>query len=449
MLRNYLKTAFRSLVRNRNYTIINITGMAIGIAVCMMIFMIIRFHNSFDDFHTKKDRIYRVLTEYHHSAADSFYGKEVPYGVPEGLKTAFPQIEQLTPVYTSKNDQLLIPGQDGNTEKIFKEQKGVFFAEPSFFKIFDYPLLAGAYESLQHPNNVLLTKETAEKYFGNWKAAMGRTINLEAGGFMFEHGTEPLKVSGILASIPANTDLQLKMVVAYRTGFTGSIMAASTDWNSTEDNFGCYILLPKHVDVNNFNQQLKAFSRKMAAPGNKNSHIIQPISEAHYDTKTGNYSNRTISHQLLNVLWLIAAFILLIACVNFINLTTAQAVTRAKEVGVRKVLGGNKIQLQAQFIAETLLIVIGAVILAAVATRLALPFINQLLELSLSFNALTNPALIVFLSTVTIGVTLLAGFYPSLFLSRFNPILALKTRLNTHSSKGISLRRGLVVFNSS
>jgi putative ABC transport system permease protein len=142
----------------------------------------------------------------------------------------------------------------------------------------------------------------------------------------------------------------------------------------------------------------------------------------HYDTQTGNYSNKTISHELLNVLWLTAVFILLTACVNFINLSTAQAVNRAKEIGVRKVLGSNKSQLQIQFIIETFLIVTGAVLLAVVITTLVLPFVNQLLELSLSFNILSQRTVILFLLTVTIVVTALAGFYPSIVLSRFNPV---------------------------
>ena len=448
MFKNYFKTAFRSLIRNRNYTIINIAGLAVGIAVCMMIFIIIQFQTSFDNFHAKKDRIYRVLTEYHHEdAANIAYGKDVPFPMPTGLKTAFPQIEQVAPIFASQNDQLLIPDDNGTAVKTFKEQRGVFFTEPSFFKMFDFPLLAGSYASLKDPNNVLLTKEIAEKYFGDWKTAMGKTIKLEAGGYIFEHGTEILKVSGILATIPANTDFQLKLVVAYGTGFTGSLMAKSTDWEDrTNSDFGCYVLLPPNVSADNFNQQLREYSRKMESPDDKDSHIIQPLSAVHYDTQTGNYSNKTISHQLLNVLWLIAAFILLIACVNFINLSTAQAVNRAKEVGVRKVLGSNKSQLQIQFIIETFLIVASAVMLAAVITILALPSVNQLLELSLSFNILNNPAIILFLLTVTIVVTALAGFYPSVVLSRFNPVNALRSKLTANAAKGISLRRGLVVF---
>ena len=448
MIVNYFKTAFRSLTRNRNYTIINIAGLAVGISVCMMIFIIIQFHTSFDNFHSKKDRTYRVLTESHHAEdATVAFGKDVPFPMPEGLKTAFPEIEQVAPIFASHDDQLLIVDDNGTTVKTFKEDKGVFFTEPSFFKMLDFPLLAGSYESLKEPNNVLLTKEVAEKYFGDWKSVIGKTIKLEVGGYLFEHGTEVLKVSGILATIPANTDFQLKVVVAYGSGFTGSLIAKSTDWEDrTNAGFGCYIMLPPNVSVDNFNHRLRAYSTKVQSPESTDSHIAQPLTAVHYDTQTGNYSNKAISHALLNVLWLIAAFILLIACVNFINLSTAQAVNRAKEVGVRKVLGSNKAQLQIQFITETLLIVTVAVMLGAVLTILALPYVNQLLELSLSFNVRSNPAVILFLLTVAIVVTLLAGFYPSVVLSRFNPVNALKRKLTANAAKGISLRRGLVVF---
>ncbi|HEY8927762.1 MAG TPA: ABC transporter permease [Mucilaginibacter sp.] len=447
MFKNYFKIARRALMRNKSYTAINVTGLAVGIAVCMMIFIIIQYQTSFDNFHTRKDHTYRVLTEYHHAeTGDISYGKDLPFPFPVGLKTAFPQIEQLAPVFASQNDQLFILNSSGNTEKLFREQQGLFYTTPSFFKIFNFPLLAGSYESLKDPNNVFLTKETAEKYFGDWKTAMGKTIKLQMGGFMFEHGTDVLKVSGILATIPPNTDFQLKIVVSYGTGFTGDYLSQSKEWDTTVGNFGCYLLLPPNTSANNFNEQLKAYSLRVESPANKDSHIIQPLNAVHFDTRVGDYSNKTISHQLLNVLWLIAAFILLIACVNFINLSTAQAVNRAKEVGVRKVLGSNKSQLQVQFIVETFLIVIIAVILAAVITMLALPYVNRLLELSLSFNILSDPSIILFLLTVTVAVTALAGFYPSVVLSRFNPVNALKSKLTATTVKGISLRRGLVVF---
>src|SRR5688572_27154121 len=139
MIRNYFKTAFRSLGRNRNYTFINIAGLAVGIAVCMMIFIIIQFQTSFDNFHSKKDRIYRVLTEYHHAdAATISYGKGVPFPMPTGLKTAFPQIEQVAPIYASHNDELQVLDNNGAPVKNFREQSGVFYTSPSFFNIFDF-----------------------------------------------------------------------------------------------------------------------------------------------------------------------------------------------------------------------------------------------------------------------------------------------------------------------
>ena len=407
----------------------------------MMIFIIIQFQTSFDNFHSKKDRIYRVLTEYHHAdAANIFYGKGVPYPLPKGLKAAFPQIEKLTPVYADHNNQILVLNDKKMPVKKFKEDAGVFFTEPSFFKMFDFPLLAGSYASLKDPNNVLLTKEIAEKYFGDWKTAMGKSIKLKS------YSADILKVSGILATVPANTDFQLKLVIAYGTGFTGTYISKSTDWDGTNSDFGCYILLPPNISVDNFNQQLRAYSTKVESPDNKDSHIIQPLSDVHYDTQTGDYSNKTISHELINVLWLIAAFILLIACVNFINLSTAQAVNRAKEVGVRKVLGSNKWQLKTQFITETFLIVLSSVVLAIIISFVTLPSVNKILELPLSFNIFRNPAIVLFLLTVTIVVTALAGFYPSIVLSRFNPVNALKSKLTANTAKGISLRRGLVVF---
>jgi ABC-type antimicrobial peptide transport system permease subunit len=453
MFKNYFKTAFRSLTRNRNYTIINIAGLAVGIAVCLMIFIIIQFQTSFDNFHPKKDRVYRVLTESHHAdAATITYGKNVPFPMPTGLKTAFPQLEQVAPIYASHNDELQVLDGNGTPVKNFKEQSGVFYTSPSFFSMFNFPLLAGSYESLKDPNNVLLTKEIAETYFGDWKAAMSKTIKITGyysmGAGLFQFPATALKVSGILATIPANTDFQLKLVVAWGTDFTGDLQYGfqQPEWNQSAPDFGCYVLLSPNISVDNFNQQLSTYARKVQPADNKDSYIIQPLRAVHYDAEAGNYSNKIISHKLVNVLWLIAAFILLIACVNFINLSTAQAVNRAKEVGVRKVLGSNKSQLQTQFIVETFLIVTIAVFLAAGITILVLPSVKQLLELSLTFDILNNPSIILFLLAVTIVVTALAGFYPSIVLSRFNPANALKSKLTANTSKGISLRRGLVVF---
>src|SRR3954451_17482390 len=295
MFKNYFKTAFRSLIRNRNYAIINIAGLAVGIAVCMMIFIIIQFQTSFDSFHAKKYRVYRVLTEYHHPDAGTItYAKNVPFPMPAGLKTAFPQLEQVAPVYASHNDELQVLDDNGTPVKNFKEQSGVFYTSPSFFNMFDFPLLAGSYASLKDPNNVLLTKEIAENYFGDWKTAIGKTIKLTGyysmGAGLFQSPPVALKVSGILSTIPANTDFQLKLVVAYGTDFTGDKQYGfqQPQWNQSAPDFGCYILLPQNISADNFNKQLSAYAQKVLPAHNKESYIIQPLSAVHYDTQTGN-----------------------------------------------------------------------------------------------------------------------------------------------------------------
>src|SRR5579872_769212 len=191
MIRTYLKTAFRRIIRNKTYSLINMTGLATGIAVCLLLFLVIQYHTSFDQFHSKKDRIYRLLTEFHHADSKTvFYSHGVPFGMAQGVRTAFPQVAQVAPLYATHNDQLVIPGNGGGGARKFKEVNGVFYTEPSFFKLFDLPLLEGSYESLQNPGNVLLSKETAEKYFGRWKDAMGKIIRL--------NNTDVLRVSGVL-----------------------------------------------------------------------------------------------------------------------------------------------------------------------------------------------------------------------------------------------------------
>ena len=437
MIKNYFKTAFRSLLRNRSYTIINIAGLAAGIAVCIVIFIVIQFELSFDDYHKNKNRIYRVLTEYHHAdAPDIFYGRGVPHALPASLQT-IPQIEKKAVFYTENNDQLLVLNSSGLPEKKFKEERGVYLTEPSFFDIFDFKWLAGNASSLKDPNNAVLTKETAEKYFGNWESAIGRTIKW--------NNRDVLKVTGILADNPPNTDLQLKVVISYGTGYTANFIK-STDWDGTGSSFGCFVLLQNNASESLVNTQLRTLAKKMKSPDNKDSHVLQALGKIHYDTQVGSTSGKTISKQLITALWIIAAFILLIACVNFINLATAQAVNRSKEVGVRKVLGSNKKQLKVQFLTETFLIVIAAVLLSVIFAVIVLPFISKIVELPITFSIVQNPAVLLFLLAITISVTALAGIYPSIVLARFNPINALKNKAVSVSTGGISLRRALVVF---
>jgi putative ABC transport system permease protein len=305
MIKNYFKTAFRNLWRNKNFTFINVAGLAVGIAVCLVIFLIIRFELSFDDFHPKKNNIYRILSERHGDNGVN-HTSGVPYPVPTTLHNDFPSLVS-SAVYGDRDNQVLIPDEkNGQAIKKFKEEGGVFFVEPAFFKIFDFPLLAGEYNSLKEPNTAVLTKTTAERYFGDWRLAIGKTFK--------RNNKDLFKITGVIADPPSNTDLQLKIVASYATlkDFTGS-----TDWISIASNHGCYILLPEETSAAAMNRQLASFYKKYdksEEPASQRGNLkVQTLAGVHYDADSGNFIDRTVSKSMIKTMWLIAAFILLIA----------------------------------------------------------------------------------------------------------------------------------------
>ena len=438
MLKNHFKIARRSLVKSKSSSLINISGLSIGIAVCLIIFIVIKHETSFDKYHQNEARIYRVLTEYHHEGADVFYGNGLPYALPQELGRSFPGIEKVSAIYTDTDAQMLVLDGNGSSIKKFKEENGVFFAEPSLFDILDYEWLAGSASSLRDPNNVVLTKETAEKYFSNWENSIGKTIRW--------NDSETLTITGILETIPTNSDLQFKAVIAYGTGYTSRYLK-SDNWNGTDGALSCYVLLHPNVSESDVNTRLKLLASEKKTGRNRDSHILQSLSKIHYgDLNTENYSGKTISHQLISVLWIIGAFILLIACVNFINLSTAKAVTRSKEIGVRKVLGSTKGLLKAQFLIETYIIVTISMIVASFLVFLTLPHIGQVLDLPLTIEVLFSLKTLLVLIAASVIITFFAGFYPALILAKFDPMTALKNQAKRGSNKGITLRRSLVVF---
>jgi predicted permease len=440
MIRNYFINVFRNLSRHRNFTIINIAGLTTGIAVCLLIFIIIRFETSFDGFHKNANRLYRVLIEYHHPGdLGIFYGAAAPTPLPSVIKTGFPDLQKSSGIYAGANNQIIILDDKGQTEKKFKEKTGLFAVQPDFFDMFDFAWLAGdPRSSLKDPHSAVLTKETAIKYFGDWKNALGKTLKID--NFLL------VKVTGILATMPANTDFQFKIFLPY-----GHLLGfdAGASWAGSGDNHDCYILLPPGETRASFDSRLRAFGKKFRPADNKDELVIQPLSEVHYydsHSHTRNFLGRTIAREVIRVLWIIAAFILLIACVNFINLSTAQAVNRAKEVGVRKVLGSSKGQLRKLFLLETFVQVFVSVVLAAILTYLVTGAVGRLLDLPLSFGIFEDPGIPLFLLGLSLVVTFLAGFYPSVLLSGYNPVNALKSKIAASKKGSISLRRGLVVF---
>ncbi len=445
MIKNYFKIAWRNLRRNKNFTIINVAGLAVGIAVCLLIFLVIQFEMSFDNYHSKKERVYRVLTELH-SEDGVGYSAGVPFPLPTVFHKEYPNIIS-SGIFHPGNDQVTIQDEkSGQTIKKFREESGFYFAEPTIFEILDFTVLDGDYKALKDPNTAILSKSTAERYFGSghpdshrddsYRDAIGKTIK--------RNNNQLFKIVAVIKDVAVNSDLQIDILASYvtYTRFTNS-----TDWISVASSHQAYVLLPEKMTKATFDGQLKQFTRKYKAEDQRdNIQFLQSISEVHFDAEVGNNIGRTISKQLINTMWLIAAFILLIACVNFINLSTAQAINRAKEIAVRKVLGGNKWQLKLQFFNETALITLMAMLLAALLAFLSLPALSKMLDLTLSMDVLKNPFILAFLGVIAVLIVLLAGFYPAIVLARYNPALALKSKIKAGKMKGLSLRRGLVVF---
>jgi len=428
-------------MRNKSYATINIIGLAIGIAACLLIFLIVHFETSFDNFHAKKDRIYRVGTAFTNPDGVHLSGGS-PLPIAEGLRIDFPQLKYVAAIFQNDGSHYSIGNSSkGQVVKKFKEDQA-YYIEPQFFQMFDFGWLAGDKKTaLSEPNTVVLSRDEADKFFGNWHDAIGKIIR-------YENKTD-LKVTGILENSPANTDFPIRLAISYATikvkgsDFYGNLK----DWVSTFGDHNCYIVLPDNMSESQFNQNLKTFVKKhKPADYVKDGYQLQALTDMHYNTEVGVFSGHPFGKERIKIISLIGLFLLIIACVNFINLATAQAVNRSKEVGIRKVLGSNRNQLVMQFISETLIITLFAVVLAIGIAEIALPSLNKLLEIQLSSSFLADPVLLLFLFGTTISVTLLAGFYPALVLSGFNPIEALKNKIASGRSKGISLRRGLVVF---
>jgi putative ABC transport system permease protein len=372
MLYNYLKTAIRNFQRHKNNSVVNIAGLTVGLSAFLLIFLVIKYEKSFDDFHPDKNNIYR-LTRIGKNIVANEYRAGVPFPVTQTLRAESPQLKNAAAIFSEYNVQVDVMAPNGRVLKKFKEPN-VFVAETQFFRMFNFPLAEGNIATAFHElNTVLLTKDIASKYFGDWKTAIGKTIKV------FEIN---LKVTGILDNPPPNTDFPLSVVISYETLVRRFNL---TDWESISDFNYCFVQLDKNTSPREFNKLLARFVDKHIKPVNPNYDILlQRFDEMHFDGRFGNFNHATFSKDLILALSLVGLFLLIIACVNFINITTAQAVNRAREVGVRKVLGSSRAQLLTQFLGETGITVMLALIVSLLVVFIFIPFVNQLLRIHLS-----------------------------------------------------------------
>jgi putative ABC transport system permease protein len=433
MFRNYIKTAWRNISRQKGSTIINISGLTLGITCSFVLFLMVTYLSSFDNFHTKRERIYRVV-----SVSQGNHGTNhqsgVPAVLPDAFRVDFPEAEEV--VFTSYRDNSLvtIPVRNGEPKK-FQEGIGVVFTEPSFFKIFDRPLIAGdGGKGLDEPGEAIISLGWAKRYFGK-EDVIGEVLKFE--------NTE-YKITAIIEDAPANTDFPFNLLLSY---ITVKRDREAEGWHSTWSNEQCYFLVKEEAAVANMESRLAAFSKKYLGDDDfdKTQFQFQSLKELHYDDRFDTYSYNTAPKEMLIAFGLLAVVLIVTACINFINLTTAEAIKRSKEVGVRKCLGSSRGQLIRQFVGETTLITLISIFAAIGCTQIALSFLNPFLEMQLSLD-FTSSTLWIFLISVTVMVSLLSGLYPAFVMSGFKPVLVLKNQMSNKNSSSYFLRKALVVF---
>lgn len=446
MLINYITTAVRALKRNWSYSVINILGLALGLACCLLLFVAVRYELSFDRHNTNADRIYRMLGV-NATSPDSKPNTGITFPALAALRNDFPDMKhQLTMVSRVRSAVVAVGGQGNTEKKRFQEPDGVVtFAEPEYFNLFDYTWEKGNPKTaLLNPNTVVLTDRMAHKYFGDANP-MGQTIRVD--------NQMDFVVTGVVAAPPATSSLPFGVFLTHASVVAFGNTSPVDDWGSSYGGAQIYMMLPPtmagaETPAAQMEHRLDNFVKKYHTPETAKTlrYILQPLTDIHFATNTSNYAQRSISIEMIWAMVLIGLFILGTACVNFINLATAQAIRRAREVGVRKVLGSTRSQLLRQFMGETGFLTAIAVLLALFLAQLSLPYVGGLLNILPGAVTLFSPAVLAFLLFLGLITTLLAGFYPALVLSGYQPIVALKAKIQaSHSGRYLTLRRGLII----
>jgi len=429
MIKNYLKIAFRNLWRHRVFSFINILGLTVGMTAFFLIFLYVQFELNYDAIHSKADRIYRVVADIK-TPTETINANTPAWAVGAHIKNEFPgEIEAA--VRLGFNSMLVRRGD------VKFEEANTLYADSAFFRMFDFPLLKGnPMTALRDQFSVVLTETAAKKYFGK-EDPLGKTVLLTADGYN-------ATVTGIMKDIPENSMIKADMLVSMTTRTQKLNPHLDDQWG----NYGnrTYVLLKPGVNYKNLEGRLPQFLEKMNGREMKESKMyptlfLEPLRSVYlYSTrenKTGNIKN-------VYIFTIIGVFILLIACFNFVNLTTARSAERAKEVGVRKVVGAARSQLARQFIGESVILCLIAFILSVGLSALLFNLFNQLSGKIIGHHIFEHPSYLLMLFGIAIVIGILAGTYPALVLSSFQPITVLKGRF-VSGAKGSLLRKGLVV----
>jgi putative ABC transport system permease protein len=444
MIKNYLKIAFRNFWRHKVFTLINISGLSVGIAACLVIYLLVQHDFTFDKFEKDGNRIYRVVTNFNFEGSPA-YNPGVSGPIPWAVKDQVTGLEVSISVFHLVPPDVFVQ-RDGGAPVKFKQQLNVAFVEGSYFQLLQYKWLAGSPKTaLNEPDHVVLTSDQAAIYFPglSYDQVMGKTVIYD---------TIKTSVSGIVAPIRDNTDFTFHDFISYQTAFahmSWRMQLGLHNWGGHNPMRQFFVKLSPGASAARIQDQLNAILKKndKQQPGRTQTLALQPLSKIHFDARYGAIANwDTANVTTLYYLLGIALFLLLCGCINFINLTTAQSTQRAREIGVRKVMGSTRMQLIGQFLAETWVTTLFAVVVAAVLTPVILRLFAGFIPQGIKFDLFAQPGIILFLLALSIVVSLLSGFYPAVILSGYKPVAVLKNQVTSgKGSRNEWMRKSLIV----
>jgi len=442
MLKNYIKVAYRQLKRYKTYTYINIFGLATGVACCLFITLYVADELSYDKFFDNADRIYRINSDVKYGGTELYLPVSSDMIGPL-LKQDYPQVEEYARVFISKSDEYIKKGND------YISENRIIYADSTFFRLFNFSVVSGSLnKALSEINSVILTESIARKYFGS-TAVAGKYL------FVKQQNKQHYKIAAVIKDIPANTHFNFRIIfpminLQYNRG------------NYVSLNHHTYLLLRKGTDYKQFEKKLDDYNNKYVFPyiketmriesrkafekaGNRIHNSLIPLTDIHLHSTRSQEMSPSGNVEYIYAFSVIAIFVLLIACVNFMNLTTARYTVRARETGIRKILGTTRKSLIIQFLTESVFLSVIAVVIAFTAVYQLLPWFNEIAGKNLSESSLFAPHFLLVIAVIPILTGLLSGIYPALFLSRFSPHEILKGHFPLGKMSG-NLRSSLVVF---
>jgi ABC-type antimicrobial peptide transport system permease subunit len=435
MLSNYFRVAFRSFRNHKLFSLINIGGLAIGISASLVIYLIVQYEFSFDKFHKDGDRIYRVVSEMKFPDL-TINNSGVPEPTSRAVREEATGIDLVTHFNEAWELKVSVPIPANQSPAIFRHQKEIIYADEYYFEMFPYQWLAGSPKTaLKDPFQVVLTESRAKSYFSGLKPSeiIGREI--------YYDDTIKTMVSGVVKDIDEVTDFKFKEFISKATISATGLKEQwnNEEWGSITSASQMFVKLTKGTSTAKIEKQLVTIREKYRSKNNEKGaakpddmkHMLQPLADIHFNNKYDAFDQRQAHLPTLYGLLAVAAFLLLLGCINFINLTTAQSSQRAKEIGIRKTMGSGKGQLIVQFLSETFLLTFLATLVSVALTPWLLNIFKDFIPEGISFSSLNQPHVWIFLLILLVLVSVLAGFYPAIVLTKFKPVTVLKNQAYT------------------